>query len=152
MEFDETPRFWYPHVALTVWMNFSFSPDENLRSDFHRSKKEAKKEIKNKIKFSLSLSLHAPLPFCLTFLLSFFFNINILLLFLIHGSYCFIRVCLCPETIYFFSVHFILNELSLSHFLTSEILVKISSLKSLTAYHPENYKIFRLSQNSTKLF
>ena len=45
-----------------------------------------------------------------------------------------------------------LNELSPNHFLTSEIFVKISSLKSLATYHPENRKIFRLSQNLTKLF
>ena len=57
-----------------------------------------------------------------------------------------------PKTIYLFSIQFILNELSPSHFLTFEIFVKISSLKSLTAYHPENCKIFHLSQNSTKLF
>ena len=23
MEFDETPRFWYPHVACDAWINFS---------------------------------------------------------------------------------------------------------------------------------
>ena len=46
----------------------------------------------------------------------------------------------------------ILNQLNPSNFLTSEIFVKISSLKSLTTYHPENSKIFRLSQNLTKLF
>ena len=52
----------------------------------------------------------------------------------------------------FFLVHFILNELNPSHFLTSEIFIKILSLKSLTTYHLENCKIFRLSQNSNKLF
>ena len=56
------------------------------------------------------------------------------------------------ETIYLFSVQFILNELNSSHFLTSEIFIKISSLKSLMAYHPKNRKIFRLSHNSTKFF
>ena len=45
-----------------------------------------------------------------------------------------------------------LNELSPCHFLTSEIFVKILSLKSLTAYHPKNRKIFRLSHNLTKIF
>ena len=74
------------------------------------------------------------------------------LLFWIHGSYCFIRVRFCPETIYLFSIHFILNELSPSHFLTFEIFVKISSLESLATYHSENRKNFCLSQNSTKLF
>ena len=43
-------------------------------------------------------------------------------------------------TIYFFSVQFILIELSSSHFMTSEIFVKISSLKSLATYHPKNRK------------
>ena len=42
--------------------------------------------------------------------------------------------------IYLFLVHFILNELSSSHFLTFEIFIKISSLKSLATYHPENPK------------
>ena len=57
-----------------------------------------------------------------------------------------------PKKFYLFSVHFILNERNSSHFLTSEIFVKISSLKSLTVYHSENRKIFRLSRNLTKLF
>ena len=35
---------------------------------------------------------------------------------------------------------FILNELSSSHFPTSEIFVKILSLESLTTYHPKNRK------------
>ena len=51
-----------------------------------------------------------------------------------------IRVRFFPEKFYFFSVQFILNELSSSHFLTSEIFVKISSLKSLMTYHLENRK------------
>ena len=81
---------------------------------------------------------------CLDFPFSFFFLIWI------HGSHC----AMCPshiwvhfylETIYFFSVQFILNELSSSHFLTSEIFIKISSLESLTTYYPENHKKFRLS-------
>ena len=46
----------------------------------------------------------------------------------------------CLEIVYFFSVQFLLNELSSSHFLISEIFVKISSLKSLTTYHLENCK------------
>ena len=45
-----------------------------------------------------------------------------------------------PKTIYLFSIQFILNELSSSHFLTSEIFLKISSLESLMTYHPENRK------------
>ena len=56
-----------------------------------------------------------------------------------------------PKQFNFFSVQFILNELSSSHFLISEIFIKISSLKSLATYHPENHKVFRLSPNSTKL-
>ena len=67
------------------------------------------------------------------------------ILFFIHGSHC--AMCLSliwvrfrSETVYLFPVQFILNELSSSHFLTSEILVKISSLESLATYHPENRK------------
>ena len=51
-----------------------------------------------------------------------------------------IRVRFCPETIYFFLVQFILNELSSSHFLTSEIFIKILSLESLVTYHLKNRK------------
>ena len=51
-----------------------------------------------------------------------------------------IQVCFYPEKIYFFSIQVILNEFSTSHFLASEIFVKISSLESLATYHPENRK------------
>ena len=50
------------------------------------------------------------------------------------------QVCFCPETINFFSVQFILNELSSNHFLTFEIFVKILSLESLATHYPENRK------------
>ena len=99
--------------------------------------------------FLLSLSLSVRFSFPLDFYLLFF-------LIWIRGSHCamcpsLIQVRFCPETIYLFLVQFILNELSSNHFLTSEIFVKIS-LESLTTYHPENRKKFRLSQNSTKFF
>ena len=51
-----------------------------------------------------------------------------------------IRVRFYPEIIYFFLVQFSLNELSSSHFPTSEIFEKILSLESLMIYHPENLK------------
>ena len=51
-----------------------------------------------------------------------------------------IQVHFYPETIYLFLVQFILNELSSSHFMTFKIFVKISSLESLTTYHPNNRK------------
>ena len=51
-----------------------------------------------------------------------------------------IRVLFCTETIYLFSIKFILNEISSSHFLTSEIFVKILSLESLATYHLETRK------------
>ena len=70
----------------------------------------------------------------------FFYFFILLIIIWIHGSYCLIQIRFCPETIYLFSVHFILNELSSSHFLIFEIFVKISSLKSSTTYHPENRK------------
>ena len=117
--------------------------------------------------FPLYLSLSSPaLPAYLLlhflFFLLYFFFLFILFFpffflfffkFCIHGSHSgpsLIRVRFYPKTIYLFSVQFILNELSSSHFPTFEILVKISSLKSLVTYHPETRKKFRLSQNSTK--
>ena len=45
-----------------------------------------------------------------------------------------------PKQFISFQFNFFLNELSSSHFLTFEIFVKISSLKSLATYHPENRK------------
>ena len=108
--------------------------------------KEKRKKKKNQ-----NISPHAlshPMFVCY-FLLFFCFFVFImflllllllLLLFWIHGSYYFIRFRFYPEIIYFFSVHFILNELNPNHFLTSEIFLKILSLKSLTTYHPENRK------------
>ena len=74
-------------------------------------------------------SLFFDFPF---FFLSFFFKKKKR----IHGSH----YAMCPsliqvrfylETIYLFSVQFILNELSSSHFLTSQIFVKISLLEYL---------------------
>ena len=97
---------------------------------------------KKKLFFSFSLthrSLSSVCPPSLFFFLIhlYFFSFSFLFfnLFWIHGSHCaiipsLIRVCFCPLTIYFFSVQFILNELSLSHFLTSVIFVKISSFES----------------------
>ena len=110
------------------------------------------KRIKEKIK--INISLHAlPRLSLLTFRFDFILFLFFLFIIIwIHSLYCLIRIRFCPEKIYFFLVQFILNELNSSYFLTLEILLKISSLKSLATYHPENRKIFRLSQNSTKLF
>ena len=117
------------------------------------------KEIKNKKSLSDTLSPPDALsPFLLfffsflSFILFFYYYYYYYYYYFGYSSYCFIQVPFYPETIYFLSVHFILNELSPSHFLTSEIFIKISSLKSLVTYHPKNRKVFRLSQNSTKLF
>ena len=79
----------------------------------------------------LSLSLSRPPPSIRLVLLTFYFFIY----FFMCPS--FIRVYFYPETIYLFSIQFILNELSSSHFLTSEIFVKISFLESLMTYHYE---------------
>ena len=104
------------------------------------------------------LALPSPLSLCPTLSPPFFFSFSFYPLFYYYyyyvgySSYCFIQVPFYPEIIYFLLVHFILNELSPSHFLTSEIFVKISSLKSLVTYHPKNHKIFRLSHNLTKRF
>ena len=85
VEFDETPRFWCPRVALVAWINFAFSLDENLRSNFHRSEKETKKEIKKKenplnVSLSmLSLSVRSDLSFILFFLILIFIIIIIII-------------------------------------------------------------------------
>ena len=163
MEFDETPRFWCSRVALDAWINFTSCSNEILRSNFRKFEKEAKRrKIKYKNISAPSLSSHshlshAPFDFSMFFFVFIFFFFFLLLVFLLllfwkHGTYCFIQVSFYPETIYFFSVHFILNELSPSHFLTFDIFVKILSMKSLATYHPENRKIFRLSHNSMKFF
>ena len=111
------------------------------------------KERKNKIKISLFLSLSIPyvrplLPFLI---LSFLFSIIIIIIW-IYDSYCLNRVHFYSKTIYFFSVQFILNERSSSHFMSSEIFVKISSLKSLMAYHLENRKNIPLVSEFDELF
>ena len=107
--------------------------------------------------FSLSLSAHSLCSPSLPFLLTFLFLFILFFLIWIHGSRC----AMCPsliwvrflsKTIYFFLVQVILNELSSSHFLTSEIFFKISSLKSLTTYHPENCKIFSVVSKVNEIF
>ena len=73
----------------------------------------------------LSLEILFLSPLTPTLRLDFPFYFSYFFLIWIHGSHC----ARCPsliwvrfylETIYFFSVQFILNELSSSHFLTSE--------------------------------
>ena len=97
--------------------------------------REKRREEKEKKSFSFSLhALNVVRPSTIDF---FFFLIIIIIIWILD-SYCLIRVLFCPEKNYLFTVHFILNELRLSQ--TFEIFVKISSLKSLTAYHLENRK------------
>ena len=57
-----------------------------------------------------------------------------------------------PQNNYLFSVQFILKELSSSHFLTSEIFVKISSLESLANYHPKTRKKIPIFLESDEIF
>ena len=107
-------------------------------------------DLRDKLIFSLSLSFSSRSHTLTTVVcfLSFVFLFDFLSFFFltwIHGSYCtmcpsLIRVRFFLEIIYLFSVKFILNELNSSNFLTFEIFVKISSLESLTTYHPENCK------------
>ena len=110
-------------------------------------------EIRDFFSFSLSLFLlltltPSPSPLfsflTLFFLCIVFFFFSLFLFYLKFGymAQCpsLIWVRFYPETIYFFSVQFSLNELSSSHFLTSEIFVKISSLESVMTYHPEHHK------------
>ena len=87
MKLDETPRFWYPRVTRDAWIDFAFCSNENLRSDFHKSYREARVSHST---FSLFLtfsppSTHRPFFFCFaqngpfftflyfSFFLSFFF-------------------------------------------------------------------------------
>ena len=52
----------------------------------------------------------------------------------------------------FFSVQFILNELISSHFLTSEIFIKISSLETLTTFHLETRKTIPIVSKFDEIF
>ena len=148
MDFDETPRFWYPRVALVRGSILPSAPTKTYDMIYVDLREKQRKKIIIKKKF-LSLSQFSRPLISLSFILFDFSFLVFLIVFLIliiiiiiwiNGSYYLIRVRFFPETIYFFSVQFILNELSSSHFLISEIFVKISSLKSLTTYHPENRK------------
>ena len=118
-----------------------FAPKET----YHLISVDLREKKKKSFFYSLSLSSHSlclPSPFLF---IPFDFLFFVFIFFWIHGSHyamcpSFIRVRFFPETIYFFLVQFILNELSSSHFLTSEICIKISSLESLATDHPENRK------------
>ena len=108
--------------------------------DFREMKKR-KRNISLSFSFSLSvLSSFSPFLLLLFSFLSFFFLFILFIFFKFVMCPSFVQVRFCTETIYLLSIHFILNELSSSHFPTSEIFVKISSLKSLTTYNPENRK------------
>ena len=133
MEFNETPRFWYPHVALNAWTDFAFCSDENLLSDFHRSLREAKKEKKSSSPSILTIPFLPKSPF---------FSMCLSL----------IQVRFCPETIYLFSIQFILNELNSRDFLTFEIFVKISSLKSLATYPSKTHKKILIVSKFNEIF
>ena len=115
-------------------------------------RKKQKKEKKTFLPLSFSSRSLSPAAFLLSFVFFIFsFFLLLLLLFWIYGSYYFIRIRLYSKII-FFLVHFILNKLSPSHFLTSKIFVKISSLKSLTTYHPENRKNISLVSEFDETF
>ena len=158
LKFDKRLRYWYLCVVLVAYTNFAFCSDENLRSDVCKSEKETRRKKIKYLSIRSPPTLCRPHPaicfLCLFFILVFFLIIILIIIIIIwiNDFYCPIRVHFYPENFYFFSVHFIVNELKSSHFLASEIFVKISSLKSLATYPPEIRKIFRLSQNLTKLF
>ena len=100
-------------------------------------------DLREKFLSLLFSFLPCTLPLCSFLVFRFILFFPFFFLIWIHGSHCamcpsLIRICFFPETIYIFSIQFILNEISSSHFLTSEIFVKISSLESLATYHPEN--------------
>ena len=98
---------------------------------------------KNSLSLSI-LTLTLPSHF-VSFLLTSHFSFFILLFYFIFFLFLscvhlsFWSVSALKKFIYF-SVQFILNEFSSNHFLTFKIFVKISSLKSLATYHPENCK------------
>ena len=71
MEFDETPRFWYPRVALDAWIEFSSRTVELRPLECQE----------NLIFLSLSLSLSVMFsssPFLLPFLFHFFYFFSFL--------------------------------------------------------------------------
>ena len=71
MEFDETPRFWYPCVVLDAWTNFAFCSDENLGPVFISLREKWNPFLF--LSFSLSYSFFFYFPFCFFFFLSFLF-------------------------------------------------------------------------------
>ena len=120
-----------------------------VRKQFRNSARTVRTQFRTSL-FTLSSPVR-PIHFQLLFFIFIFylfliflyiFSLIIILIIIWINAYCLIRAHFCPKKIYFFSVHFILNEIRSSHFLTSEIFLKISSLKSLATYHPENHKIF----------
>ena len=79
MEFDETPRFWYPHVARDVWIDF-YSWTVEIRPS----------EGRENLPFCFSFSLYPILPSFLSFsFLSFLLHSHFLLLF-VPSSFLFI--------------------------------------------------------------
>ena len=136
MEFDKTPRFWYPRVALDAWINCSSHSDE---TDGSISVDLRDKQIFF-FPFSLSLlaltALFFPLCFCsFVFLfdfLSFFFPFY-------HVFISRSDPFLPQNNLFIFSLIYF-NELNSSHFLISKIFVKISSLESLKTYNLETRK------------
>ena len=158
MEFDETLRFWCPRVVFNAWIGFAFCPMKTygpISVDLREKRRKKTNKISLSLSLSLSLSNALPLPFIFLlffFILVFIFFINIIIIVWIYGSYCLIQVRFCSETIYLILVHFILNELSSSHFLTSDIFLKISSLNSLATYLPENRKNIPLVSEFDKNF
>ena len=114
-------------------------------------KKQGEEKIKNLFSLSRTLCFTVSCFFLFIFFFSNYYSYYYYY-YLDNRFYCPIRVHFYPGNFYFFSVHFIVNELKSSHFLASEIFVKISPLKSLTIDHPEIRKIFRQFHNSTKFF
>ena len=138
MEFDKTPRFWYPHVALDTWTDFAFCSDKNLWSGFRRSYRETKKYF-----FPLSLSLsfrsHSTVfrskkwPYSFPFLFFYFFFLFLIFFF------------------YFLVLSFPLfppldTWINVSH---SHKCTTCHAMCHPTPYALKNVK-FRLSQNPTK--
>ena len=137
MKFDETPRFWYPCVALDVWTNFVFCSDENLRSDFHKSYREANKQFLPLSLLSLFL-LKNPFPFDFhSFYFLFIFFLFVIFLFIIYLFFLVLSFPLFPP---------LDTWLNMSH---SHKCTTCYVMCHRTSDASKNVK-FRLSRNSTK--
>ena len=115
VEFDETPRFWYPHVACDAWIDFSSWTVELQPSEYRENL-----HFFSLSHFSLSLSIRSlPLP------PSFFSSLSSIssyppelpFFFFVCSSHHFLFIFLFLLFLSFFFLSFIFSFISLSLFL-----------------------------------